>query len=194
MDDFSHELNDPDHKTSNATQALRLWQASELSEQDFIHLIYEAKQLTRRYQARSGARGIENKMAYFFTVLRDLCGLRNDADAVDPVKGTPEREARNAGNGNGAHIGAEVSTISARQLWQAALRELQTTMPAASFQTWLKNTSITAFEGNTLVIAAPSSFIKDQLESRFSKQIVTTLHDLLGYEAGVRFEVNAPSH
>jgi|GEM_PF-2843245 len=192
MDDFSHELNDPDHKTSNATQALRLWQASKLSEQEFIHLIYEAKQLTRRYQTRSGPRGIENKMAYFFTVLRDLCGLPGDTDPVDTSKGTPEQEVISGSRSREADNGAEVSTISARQLWQAALRELQADLPRASFQTWLKNTSILAFADNTVVIAAPSTFVKEQLESRFSKHIAATLHDLLGYEVGVRFEVKAP--
>lgn len=53
------------------------------------------------------------------------------------------------------------SMISARQLWQVALTELQAIAPAQSFQTWLKNTAIAAFKNGTVVIAVPSNFAKE---------------------------------
>lgn len=74
VSDFSDELRDSEHMVSNVTQALRLWQLSGLDEQEFIGLLYEAKTLTRKYQGKNGLRGIENKMAYFFRVLRGLIG------------------------------------------------------------------------------------------------------------------------
>ena len=73
VSDFSNELNDPAHITSNVTQALRLWQSSGLDEQRFTELLYEAKRITRSYQGKQGLNGINNKMAYFFKVVRDLC-------------------------------------------------------------------------------------------------------------------------
>ena len=73
ISDFSHELNDPSHIISNVTQALRLWSTSDLNEQQFTDLLYEAKRLTRTYQGKNGLHGIDNKMAYFFRVARDLC-------------------------------------------------------------------------------------------------------------------------
>lgn len=81
--------------------------------------------------------------------------------------------------------------IGARQLWQAALTELQVTMPVQSFQTWLKNTAIAAFENDTIVIAVPSNFAKEWLEKRHSRQIVETLSNLLGYSVQVQFHVTA---
>ncbi|HKP53141.1 MAG TPA: helix-turn-helix domain-containing protein [Chloroflexia bacterium] len=71
--DFSDELNDSSHIVSNVTQALRLWQASGLGEQGFTELLYEAKRLTRAYQGKQGLGTINNKMAYFFKTVRDLC-------------------------------------------------------------------------------------------------------------------------
>lgn len=80
--------------------------------------------------------------------------------------------------------------MNAKQVWQAALGELQVKVPGPSFQTWLKNTSISAFEGdNVVVIAVPSNFAKEWLESRFSKLIAETLNNVLGYKVDVRFEV-----
>ncbi len=73
ISDFSNELNDPAHIISNVTQALRLWQSSNMDEQQFTELLYEAKRITRTYQGKQGLNGMSNKMAYFFKVARDLC-------------------------------------------------------------------------------------------------------------------------
>jgi hypothetical protein len=73
ISDFSNELNDPTHIISNVTQALRLWSTSGLNDQQYTDLLYEAKRLTRSYQGKNGLHGIDNRMAYFFKVVRDLC-------------------------------------------------------------------------------------------------------------------------
>jgi hypothetical protein len=73
VSDFSNELNDPAHVISNVTQALRLWQVSGVDEEQFTELLYEAKRITRSYQGKQGLNGMNNKMAYFFKVVRDLC-------------------------------------------------------------------------------------------------------------------------
>ena len=83
--------------------------------------------------------------------------------------------------------------MNAKQVWQAALGELQLKVPGPSFQTWLRNTSITAFEDSTVVIAVPSNFAKEWLEKRFSRDITETLTNILGHEAEVRFEVKVPA-
>jgi chromosomal replication initiator protein len=86
--------------------------------------------------------------------------------------------------------------MNAKQIWQAALGELQVKVPGPSFQTWLKNTSMVAVEGGeankVAVIAVPSNFAKEWLENRFHKPISETLHNVLGYRVEVRFEVRTP--
>jgi hypothetical protein len=70
--DFSRELGDAVHEASNMKQALNLWQSSGLTEQAFVHLMQEARKLTRKYQSRPTWDAMNNKMAYYFTALRDL--------------------------------------------------------------------------------------------------------------------------
>ena len=72
LTDFSDELGDSSHTVANVTQALRLWAQSGVGEEDFVEMLYEAKRRTRLYQGKQGAKGMQNKIAYFFTVLRDL--------------------------------------------------------------------------------------------------------------------------
>ena len=73
MSDFSREFGDASHESANITQALRLWQGSGLAAHVFVtQLLYEARTRTRRAQGGQGGGQIENKMAYFFTVLSRL--------------------------------------------------------------------------------------------------------------------------
>jgi hypothetical protein len=72
--DFSQELGDAEHIVSNVSQALRLWEKSGLGEEEYVGCLYDAKGLTRKYQARPHNDAMQNKMAYFFTVLRSLVG------------------------------------------------------------------------------------------------------------------------
>lgn len=70
--DFSDELGDSEHAVSNVTQALRIFGSSGLDEQTFSELLFQARKLVRTYHGRNGVSGINNKIAYFFVVLRDL--------------------------------------------------------------------------------------------------------------------------
>jgi hypothetical protein len=72
--DFSQELGDVEHIVSNVSQGLRLWEKSRMGEEEFVGCLYDAKGLTRKYQARPHNDAMQNKMAYFFTVLRSLVG------------------------------------------------------------------------------------------------------------------------
>jgi chromosomal replication initiator protein len=81
---------------------------------------------------------------------------------------------------------------NAKQVWQAALGELQVKVPGPSFQTWLKNTSIATFEEHKVVIAVPSNFAMEWLEKRYSKLIGETLNNVLGRKVEVKFEVRTP--
>jgi hypothetical protein len=70
--DYSRELGDSEHILQNVSQALRLFTRSALPEQDFAQLLHEARLRTRKSQTRPANDAMRNKMAYYFTVLRDL--------------------------------------------------------------------------------------------------------------------------
>ncbi len=79
--------------------------------------------------------------------------------------------------------------MNAKQIWQAALGELQLQMTRANFETWLKNTSIVAAEDGLVVIGVPNTFAKEWLEKRFANMIRRTLTNILGYTVDVKFMV-----
>lgn len=64
--DFSREMGDTKHMASNISQTDRIFTASALGVDDFFTILYEARLRTRKTS------GVQNRMAYFFTVLRDL--------------------------------------------------------------------------------------------------------------------------
>ncbi|MEO8289183.1 MAG: hypothetical protein ABI670_22470 [Chloroflexota bacterium] len=70
--DFSDDLGDTEHIVSNVSRTLRLWAESGLDEKAFVDLMYTAKKRTRAGQGMHGSAGLSNKMAYYFTVLRQL--------------------------------------------------------------------------------------------------------------------------
>jgi hypothetical protein len=75
--DFSRELHDEAHTRSNVTQAHRLWHrlyaATGMADAAFIEdFVQAARKRTRKAQGAQGQGQIDNKMAYFFRVLREL--------------------------------------------------------------------------------------------------------------------------
>lgn len=85
----SARLHDSDHTQANITQATRLWRASGLPEAQFVQdVLYQARSLTQAQgnvnkRATDGT-GTINRMPYFFRVVEDLLGLREDQPPPQP--------------------------------------------------------------------------------------------------------------
>ena len=60
--------------------------------------------------------------------------------------------------------GARLRSMDAKQVWRAALGELQVSLSPANFETWLKDTALVAVDDNRFRIAVPNGFAKDWLE------------------------------
>ena len=74
ISDFSREMGDTAHIASNITQAHRIMGEADVDIEAFFDQLYEARKRTRK------AAGIERRMAYFFTVLRDQLALSSASD------------------------------------------------------------------------------------------------------------------
>lgn len=85
--------------------------------------------------------------------------------------------------------------MDAKQVWRAALGELQVSLSPANFETWLKDTALVAVDDTLFRVAVPSGFAKDWLESRYRSLISQTLARVVGYSVTLEFEVRevAPS-
>src|SRR5215203_3515451 len=79
--------------------------------------------------------------------------------------------------------------MDAKQVWRAALGELQVSLSPANFETWLKETALVAVDDNRFTVAVPNGFAKDWLETRYRSLISQTLARVVGYGVQVDFEV-----
>lgn len=64
------------------------------------------------------------------------------------------------------------------ELWQTALAELELLISKANFTTWFKNTYISNYENNTVIVATPNAFTKAWLEKKYHPQIFKALNNI----------------
>jgi len=84
--------------------------------------------------------------------------------------------------------GSEVS-VAPNQLWQTALAELKTKVPANHFTNWFDNTSIASFRDDVVQIASPNPFQATTLSSRYAPQVERVLASILGRKVRAEFVV-----
>jgi chromosomal replication initiator protein len=96
----------------------------------------------------------------------------------------------------GHHIDSQgpIERMDAKQVWRAALGELQVSLSPANYETWLRDTNLVDVEDQRFRIAVPNGFAKDWLETRYRSLISQTLARIVGYSVQVEFVVGpAPS-
>jgi chromosomal replication initiator protein len=79
--------------------------------------------------------------------------------------------------------------MDAKQVWRAALGELQVSLSPANFETWLRDTALAEVDDNLFKISVPNGFAKDWLDSRYRSLISQTLARIVGYSVQVEFFV-----
>ena len=79
--------------------------------------------------------------------------------------------------------------MDAKQVWRAALGELQVSLSPANYETWLRDTQLVDVEEQRFRIAVPNGFAKDWLETRYRSLISQTLARIVGYSVQVEFVV-----
>jgi chromosomal replication initiator protein len=81
--------------------------------------------------------------------------------------------------------------MDAKQVWRAALGELQVSLSPANYETWLRDTQLLDVDEQRFRIAVPNGFAKDWLESRYRSLISQTLARIVGYSVQVEFVVGS---
>ncbi|MGD1991593.1 MAG: chromosomal replication initiator protein DnaA [Anaerolineae bacterium] len=77
--------------------------------------------------------------------------------------------------------------MNPRQIWQAALGELQLEMTQAAFNTWLRDTKLIAYEDGDLIIGVRNGYAKDWLENRLKGTVQRVVSRLAERTVRVRF-------
>ncbi|HEY7623806.1 MAG TPA: chromosomal replication initiator protein DnaA [Candidatus Limnocylindria bacterium] len=89
------------------------------------------------------------------------------------------------------HERKEGEPLNLKQLWSAALGELQVGLSRAQYDTWFKDTQVISEEDDVFLIGVPNAFAREWLESKFRAQVRATLQHLLGRTVDVRFVTSA---
>lgn len=64
------------------------------------------------------------------------------------------------------------------QMWQAVLGEIELSLSKANFTTWFKNTFISSFEDDKVVVCVPNTFTKAWLEKKYHQQISSAIQNV----------------
>ncbi|PSL45942.1 chromosomal replication initiator protein DnaA [Salsuginibacillus halophilus] len=74
-------------------------------------------------------------------------------------------------------------------LWEQVLEKIQEKVSKPSFETWLKATTATDLQEQTIIVTAPNPFARDWLEDRYSSIISDTVEDITGSRLDVKFVI-----
>ena len=81
-----------------------------------------------------------------------------------------------------------------KEIWEAALGELQIQVSKPNYRTWLKNTVGLSYQDNQFVVGVPSPFIAEYLDKNQRSLIEKTLISLTQPDIKVTFHINGKSH
>jgi chromosomal replication initiator protein len=79
----------------------------------------------------------------------------------------------------------------AADVWQMALNELALQMPSATYETWVRDTSVIAYEDGEFIVGTPNPYARDWLANRLHTNIKRILSKLLQRSVHVTFRVRA---
>lgn len=83
--------------------------------------------------------------------------------------------------------------MNASQAWQAAIGQLQVEMPKGTFDTWVRDAEMLAYEDGSFVIGVNNAYARDWLESRLKSTATRMLTGMMNRTVEVRFVVWQPS-
>ena len=84
-----------------------------------------------------------------------------------------------------------IDRMDAKQVWRAALGELQVSLSPANYETWLRDTQLVDVDEQRFRISVPNGFAKDWLESRYRSLISQTLARIVGYSVQIEFTIGS---
>ncbi|HRN50617.1 MAG TPA: chromosomal replication initiator protein DnaA [Anaerolineales bacterium] len=79
--------------------------------------------------------------------------------------------------------------MNANNAWQAALGQLQVEMPKSTFDTWVRDAEMVAYEDGSFVIGVNNAYARDWLESRLKSTVTRMLTGIMNRSVEVRFVV-----
>src|SRR3989344_3908795 len=82
--------------------------------------------------------------------------------------------------------------MNLKELWQAALGEIELGISKANFITWFKNTEISSKKNGVVIVNVPNGFTKEWLENKYNKLIFRALRNISQDIKEVQFIIGTP--
>ena len=79
--------------------------------------------------------------------------------------------------------------MNAERAWQAVLGQLQVDIPKATYDTWVRDTALIAYEDGSFIVGVQNAYARDWLDSRLKKTITNILTGVMNRTGEVRFAV-----
>jgi chromosomal replication initiator protein len=79
--------------------------------------------------------------------------------------------------------------LDPEDVWQKTLHELALQMPATTFETWVRDTSIIGYADGEFIVGAPHAYARDWLQGRLRNKIKGILNQLTRRSVQVIFQV-----
>lgn len=107
-----------------------------------------------------------------------------DAGANGDPSGSPNEEAAHERQGL-----ERDPNFDPHLVWQTVLGELALQMPAPTFDTWVRDTVVLAYEDGEFIIGLPNAYARDWLENRLRPTIKRSLTSIMRRAVQIRFLV-----
>ena len=75
------------------------------------------------------------------------------------------------------------------QAWRSLLDELALQVPSATYDTWLRDTKLIAYEDGEFIVGLPNAYARDWLENRLRARIKRSLSSIMHRSVQVHFRV-----
>ncbi len=85
-----------------------------------------------------------------------------------------------------------MTSVTPEEIWKAVLGEMELSVSRAHFTTWFKNTTIVTRDQNSVTVSVPNGFVKEWLENKFNRQILTAIHRVSKEVREVKYIVGQP--
>jgi len=70
-----------------------------------------------------------------------------------------------------------ITTFNSSSLWDDSLKEIESSISSANFNTWFKETFLIKIDDGVVYVGVPNAFIKDWIAKKFYTTILKTLRD-----------------
>ncbi len=85
-----------------------------------------------------------------------------------------------------------MSSVTPEEIWKAVLGEMELLLSRAHFTTWFKNTNIITRDQNSVTVSVPNGFVKEWLENKFNRQILSSVRKFSNEIREVKYIVGKP--